>query len=118
MSKPFTPMDFLAVARDMANRSQDEATLRAAVGRAYYAIFLTARDRARIQGTDGLHQRVKDVIKAKDHVAAATFQSLRDLRVEADYFPVTRKPYYKDWLANWKLAEHHASELVEFLKTW
>jgi hypothetical protein len=118
MLKTFMPIDFLAVARDLANRSQDEATLRAAIGRAYYAVFLTARDKAHIQGTDGLHVRVKNAIKTRDYIAAAAFKSLGDLRVEADYVTVTRDPTYQDWLANWRLADHYATELVEFLKTW
>ena len=118
MPEPFDPLEFLTVARDLANRSQTEASLRAAVGRAYYAIFLTARDKARLQGKERLHERVGNAIESKQLVAAAYFEELKKLRVQADYFPVTREPIFQDWLANWKLADHNASILVEFLKTW
>jgi hypothetical protein len=118
MPDSFTPIDFLSVARDLADRSQTEASLRAAVGRVYYAIFITARDKAGLQGTDRLHERVKQAIWHKHPVAAGRFETLRRLRVQADYIPVTRDPTYQDWLANWRLADLYASELVEFLKTW
>jgi hypothetical protein len=111
-------MEFLTVARELANRSQSEASLRVAVGRAYYAVFLIARDKARLQGKERIHERVWRAIEFKQLVAAAHFDSLRELRVQADYFPVTDEPDYQDWSANWRLADHYASLLIEFLKTW
>ena len=43
MTERFDPLAFLVLARELAGEGKDEAKLRTAVGRAYYALFLIAR---------------------------------------------------------------------------
>jgi len=38
----FNPNEFLRLANELARNTDDEASLRSAVGRAYYAVFLQA----------------------------------------------------------------------------
>ena len=42
--------DYLALASELAKRSEDEAAMRSAVSRAYYAVFGRARERLRAEG--------------------------------------------------------------------
>lgn len=63
----FDPVGFLQVARDLNANATNEAEWRTAVGRAYYALFIMARDRlfpkpdtpAKHQTTGGQGQRDK-----------------------------------------------------------
>lgn len=109
MPEPFHPQQFLEVARFLAQAPTDEPRLRAAVSRAYYAIFLLIRDKAHIVGKDKVHERAKIAASTRSSAADGTFQTLRDLRVHADYVlkpgDAGYDPAYDDWEDNWKNAE-------------
>lgn len=45
----FDWVKYLTLAEELATRNQDEAALRSAVSRAYYAVFCTARGHLRLQ---------------------------------------------------------------------
>ena len=55
----------MEVARLLASAPTDEPRLRAAVSRAYYAIFLMVRDKAHITGKDSVHERAKIAVAAR-----------------------------------------------------
>ncbi len=86
--------DFLDVAEELANRTGDEAALRTAIGRAYYAAFGTARDRlirsgVRIPQAGAAHAVVWDRFHASPNRAerriANLGRQLRKRRSWADY---------------------------------
>ena len=122
MLEPFQPQQFLEVARDLAAAPTTEAKLRAAVSRAYYAIFLMVRDKAHIIGKDSVHERAKTAVTAKSSAAGGTFQTLRELRTHADYVlrpgDLGFDPAYDDWEDNWKNAEWCCASLQAFLASW
>ena len=103
------PYEFFALASNLVGRSPDESSARTAVGRAYYACWLTARDR--MFGKDGVRLRpgkLKQILRGRrgaSHEAVLTavgqngaltpgnrktmsdqLRELRDLRVQADYY--------------------------------
>jgi len=62
---PLDPLDFLAIAREVAGGGSD-AHLRTAVNRAYYCSFLIARDRTGVAGTKDIHKRVITAVRSSD----------------------------------------------------
>jgi uncharacterized protein (UPF0332 family) len=93
---------FLGVARFLRNKGADEAALRSAVSRAYYACFLVARQRAfnecnpqvrrkaKIFGEKGIrHEPLRDCLKNSDNDVirqlGEDLSSLCGSRHEADY---------------------------------
>jgi uncharacterized protein (UPF0332 family) len=82
----FSPEDFLALS-DRLSRSTDQAELRTALSRAYYASFLKARallDMDRLQTSD-VHGRVMRVLGLKSRRDSADLERLRRARNRADY---------------------------------
>lgn len=82
--------DFLSLATDLANRRGDEAALRTAVSRAYYATFHAAREylvRAGIAVNTGggAHRQVRQVLFGGNVKLCLRFRRLHDWRKEADY---------------------------------
>ena len=122
MPDAFHPQQFLEVARSLASPPSEEARLRAAVSRAYYAIFLMVREKVHIIGKDSVHERAKTAVAAKSSAAGGTFQTLRDLRIHADYILTPGDPgydpAYEDWEDNWKNAEWCCDSLLAFLDHW
>jgi hypothetical protein len=118
----FTAQRFLEVARELAAIPTAEAKLRAAVSRAYYAIFLMVRDKANIIGKNSVHERAKTAVAAKSSAAGGTFQTLRELRTHADYVlkagDLGYDPAYDDWEDNWKNTEWCCTSLLAFLAQW
>lgn len=89
----FTWADYLTVATTL-NAAGDEASLRAAVSRAYYAVFGEARDfleaeRGKPFPDDSVHKSVSDCLDASGVTARQLFGSnlrqLKSQRVRADY---------------------------------
>jgi uncharacterized protein (UPF0332 family) len=85
----FDPEDFLNLAQAMHySASPNHATLRTVISRAYYAAFLSARDRAGLgdyQGGD-IHKSVIDYyLKCRKFTLANRLKSLRERRNKADY---------------------------------
>lgn len=118
MPDPFQPSEYLQIAKALAAQNPNQASFRAAVSRAYYAVFLIARDKAHIPGKERLHELTKAAIQIRSFAAGGEYESLRQLRVQADYFLVPSDPAYEDWLNNWKDAEFYADSLLEFLDNW
>jgi len=86
----FDPLEFLNVARSL--RSGGEAHLRTCIGRAYYAMFLRARDNLADRGLiapTGFgedHGLVVTTLKSRRRWAAGDkLNKLRKLRATADY---------------------------------
>ena len=122
MPDQFSPSQYMEVARYLATAPADEPRLRAAVSRAYYAIFLMVRDKAHLTGKDSVHERAKTAIAAKSSAAGGTFQTLRELRTHADYVlkpgDPGYDPAYDDWADNWKNAEWCYDSLIVFINRW
>lgn len=102
----FVPRDFFDLSKEIENsvsqnndisrNSKDAAWLRAAISRAYYAIFLSLKQefisnpslRTRINNNAGDHRRIKDELQnlpSNLFYLAGFFEDLRDYRNNADY---------------------------------
>ena len=122
MPEQFRPAQFMEVARLLASAPSDEPRLRAAVSRAYYAVFLMIRDKAHITGRESVHERAKIAVASRSSAAGGTFQTLRELRTHADYVlkPGDQgyDPAYDDWEDNWQNAEWCYDSLLSFINQW
>lgn len=90
MSAAFDGRDFLSVAQALAEQA-DEASLRTAISRAYYAAFLVARDRilpsARTQGE--VWRTLRTSSDTEHHRMAEEAGRLQGKRELADYgYPI------------------------------
>ena len=110
---PFDPREFLALGESLASRETNEAGFRNAVGRAYYAVFLIARDRLRVTGRRNIHQRVIGELRRADRTAADQLARLRELRGLADYQTEVTDPFQDDWARNWRIARSSATFVLE-----
>ena len=90
---PFDWRDYLGLAQELSQR-QDEAALRSAISRAYYAVFCSARVYLEKQGTivstmgPDSHTQVWNAFQRKGIAAKAIYQrgkSLKYRRQKADY---------------------------------
>jgi hypothetical protein len=87
----FTGADFLGVAQILIElESGAEPEERSAIGRAYYAAYLLARDYVRDelgsnQDRPGGHSAVRKLIEPTNQQLARDLWRLSDLREEADY---------------------------------
>ncbi|TKJ30154.1 MAG: hypothetical protein CEE40_05775 [Chloroflexi bacterium B3_Chlor] len=106
MSAPFDPLHFVGLGQRLAQVATTECELRTAVGRAYYGLFLLARDRRGITGRDRVHVRTINAVKSQAGYWATGCQldDLRELRCVADYEVVPEKPQDRDWQVNWSRA--------------
>jgi uncharacterized protein (UPF0332 family) len=86
---PFDPREFLRLAEELAKRGHDEAALRSAISRAYYAAYWVARRflfgaGIRVQG----HIEIWNAFRQLDEAAWKTGENgslLRRSRNSADY---------------------------------
>jgi hypothetical protein len=109
---PFDPREFGALAERLAaSPDAGEAELRTAVGRAYYAVFLQARDRLGIRGARNIHHRVIAALKHRDPAAGNQLARLEDLRGVADYEMIVADPFRSDWASNWAFAKAYAEHI-------
>lgn len=122
MPSTFTPQDYITLARTLAADTSDEVKLRAAVGRAYYGIFLLVKTKANIVDKVGVHAAATRAVAGKSFSAGSYFNSLRLMRVHADYDLKPRDSdydsAYDDWLNNWKDAEVQIDNLLDLIDTW
>lgn len=90
----FTWTDYLSVATTL-NAAGDEASLRAAVSRAYYAVFGEAKEAAETERgqdfpTGSIHEAVVNYYDGSPDpyrkLFAANLKRLKNSRVRADYF--------------------------------
>lgn len=106
MPQPFSPYDFLVVAQELARDGADEAKLRTAVGRAYYAMFLIAREKLGVTTTVQVHREVIRVLTRRRKTLGDRFFDLFNLRQLADYELLPAHPRDQDWHINWARAQH------------
>ncbi len=125
MPNTFDPLQYFQIAKTLATVPEEtlrEANLRTAVNRAYYAVFLLARVKTRVRGKDGLHGQVKAAVQMRSFAAGSEYETLRQMRVHADYLlkpgDADYDSAYDDWQRNWKNAEWYAQSLFDFLNAW
>ena len=97
----------------LAKASGDEITLRSAVSRAYYAVFLRFRDRLGVTATTDVHGEVLRGVRRQHgrFISRYLFQ-MKELRIAADcQFPPPAAS--RDWEANWKFAESKGRFLLD-----
>ena len=119
MTQLFDPLDFLDLARELGNRNQDEASLRTAVGRTYYALFIVARDKLGFTAKKrAVHTLVtKELKKRKGYRSTADqFAALKRLRHTADYQMIPYDPADRDWQNNWFRAESIVNQILHKLQ--
>jgi uncharacterized protein (UPF0332 family) len=82
----FVPQDFLEVARNLCGTRSQEKEWRTAVGRAYYAAFLTVRDALQVTAVDeSIHKATERALRDRNRVFAQTLGQLRRHRNWCDY---------------------------------
>ena len=107
----FDPNDFLRIAYELGQEADDEAKLRTAVGRAYYAVFLRARERLGIRQRRYVHRLVIGALRRSDRAAGDQLDKLEQLRGFADYDLVVNDPIHQNWAQNWQTASSFASHI-------
>ena len=113
----FDPRRFIALARALGGAvPSDEAQLRTAIGRAYYTLFIIARDNLRIAGEEGVHAQVIYQLRRQDRRIGDQLDFLRHLRTIADYELLPRDPSRRDWARNWHDADALARRLQPSLE--
>jgi hypothetical protein len=114
----FDPEDFLRVADSLGTPGSQEAELRTAVGRTYYALFLLARAKARVHSGNQIHQLVIAELKKLPgyRPVGEQLDRLRRLRVIADYQMLPADPQVRDWQVNWAAAQAIARRVLPRLR--
>lgn len=107
----FNPEEFLTVANHLANFSSDEAFLRAAVGRAYYAAYLLSYQKVQqlrpgvLTGSalkkKGSHVLVVTTLRKLDRTAGDQLSKIKQHRQSADYHMEPRTSKVSDWNLQW-----------------
>ena len=111
----FDPSRFPDLGNRLAASDQSEVSLRTAVGRAYYAAFVRARDSLQITGRRHVHGRVIGAVKRVDRAAGDQLDKLEELRGYADYDMDVTHPLFSDWQANWRKARAFATHVLRRL---
>ncbi len=109
---PFDPAQFLRVAAVLASAEANEAMLRTAVGRAYYAVFLVARDRLGVVTSEKVHSEVIRLLTRRDRKLGSQMFFLLNLRLAADYQLLPEQESQRDWQINWRRARDTATFLL------
>ncbi len=113
----FDPSEFLNVASELARNPHDEASLRTAVGRAYYSVFLQACEKLGIRGRRRrVHGFVIGRLRHDDPAAGNELAKLETLRGEADYEMTVQDPLHRDWRYNWRAALSYATHISRRLQ--
>lgn len=112
MAKPFDPLNFLDLAYALGEQTESEAHLRAAAGRAYYAMFLTARGRLGIRPSRKDQVETLSKLKRAHYGTGEKLGRLLGLRTEADYHLTASHPGYVDWVQNWARAKGYVEDIL------
>ena len=97
----------------LAGETGDEIKLRSAVSRAYYAVFLLAREKMRVVGEHDVHAEVQRRINRRYGSSIGDYlYQMRRRRVAADYEFPPSDPDIRDWKANWEYAERRGRFLM------
>lgn len=117
-TQPLDPLNFLAIAREVAVGGTD-AHFRTAISRAYYCCFLIARDGIGVTGTKDIHKRVITAIRGLSGywAVADELDNLRKLRVIADYQLVPMVPGWRNWHRNWARAQRIVNDILPLLRS-
>jgi uncharacterized protein (UPF0332 family) len=109
----FDPSEFVKLARRIASSVLQESELRTAVGRAYYGLFLVARDKMRVKKRRDVHsETIKRLRKVSGYRSTADeLDELFELRKVADYELRPRKRKHRNWQRNWSRAEQLANRI-------
>ncbi len=108
----FAPHEFIEIANSLAALDSSEASLRTAVGRAYYAAFLIARQNLGVTGRRNVHSRVISELKRTDRFAGDQLDKLEELRGFADYDMDVQDPLFSNWQDNWNKARLFATYII------
>jgi hypothetical protein len=104
------PLSLLRVATNLATYAPDDAHLRAAIGRVYYALFLVARDHVRIATSRSVHERVFAALERQGLGGIGSkLGQIKHLRDVADYELLPNDPAERDWTWNWRYATRIAN---------
>jgi len=83
--KVFSPNEFICLAEELAE-DEREAWLRAAISRAYYGVFLIAREAMNVTTRDGrAHRETSERLKKHKMRMGLKLSQLHGLRKKADY---------------------------------
>ena len=82
----FDPVGFYLFASQLYTQNADEASYRTVIGRAYYAVHLSAKDYANIASSSGsIHNTVIQYFKTRNRQVYNQIRDLKKLRTKADY---------------------------------
>ena len=118
MTQPFDPVKFLGLARELASQGREEARLRTAVGRAYYALFLIARGKTGLRGKKATHRDVIKAVKKRNPSTGHQLDALFRLRKLADYQLLPDNQNNRDWIQNWNRAEKIVNHVLPKLRSF
>lgn len=113
---PLDPLSLLHLARELAAQGGD-VRLRTAVGGAYYALFLLARERLNaypktVGEKNSVHALVlRGLRKRRKWTTANQLYDLKELRIIADYQLIPGDPTRGDGARNWSRA-HDLVDLI------
>ncbi len=115
----FDPLDFLALAKELAEVGGEDR-LRTAIGRAYYGLFLLARERTGAFPTrkeDSAHTLVINAVRKRRGFAVGNYlYRLKQLRITADYQLLSVDVALQDWDQNWATAQALVQRLLPELQ--
>jgi hypothetical protein len=125
---PFNPGNFYSQAKRMAVNATSETSLRTAVGRAYYSVYLRVRDHAKVvplrhsnpkKRGETEHvwtEQLLRLVSTDGDDAADKLVQLKRLRHTADYdlLPSVGK---RNWATNWATAKALADYIIAKLDT-
>lgn len=110
----------LAIATQLAAEGlaeQNDHKLRSAISRAYYSVFLLARQKMRVTTVVDVHAEVGRRVTFKSKLVGASLYELKEYRQSADYsFPP--KEEHQDWNQNWEVVSAKSASLVATFKRW
>lgn len=113
----FDPLEFLRLADALVTDDTDEAALRTAIGRAYYAVFLLARAKTGVQGRRYAHERVREAISPVNGRLASLLGTISTTRDYADYELRPANKDFIDWTRNWERVRRNVTSVLEELST-
>ena len=116
MEQPaFDPLRFLQLADELATDDADEAALRTAIGRAYYAVFLLARMQTSVAGRHLAHHRVREELSPRSQRLAALLGTMASYRDMADYDLQPANRQHQNWRRNWEHVRRNATIVLDEL---
>lgn len=132
----FDPILFLQFAHNIARTASSEAEFRTCVGRAYYALFLSGREKPKVWQTlsdsnfkqalqqyinqrqqqnpnwrPGEHFRIIFALRHIDSALGNQLNKIYQLRLTADY-NLTPKPPNDNWPLNWQIVDTISSNIL------